>query len=101
MNSKYLTCYRRIGNEFTIYCSDKSKFHARLGVTRDYLYIYGLPNNYLFDIFGINKFELIRKLNYKYGKGFWPESKTEKGLFDLLRALIKETKKKYALETEL
>lgn len=100
MNSKYLTCYRRIGNEFTIYCSDKSKFHARLSVDRNHLHIYGLPNSHLFHIFGINKFELTRKLNYSYGDGFWPES-NEKGTIALLNSLIKETKIRYYETTEL
>lgn len=100
MNSKYLTCYRRIGNEFTIYFNDKSKLHARLSACHDHLNIYGLPNSYLFEIFSINKFELTRKLNYKYSKGDWPVS-NKKGTVALLNALIKETKIRYYASTEI
>ena len=100
MNSRYLTCYRRIGNEFTIYFNDKSKIHARLSATHNHLSIYGHTNNYLFDIFGIDKFELTRKLNYKYSKGNWPVS-NEKGTIALLNALIKETKIRYYASTEI
>ena len=100
MNYRYLTCYRRIGNEFTIYFNDKSKIHAHLSHSRDFLSIYGLLNYYLFDIFGIDKFKLIRKLNYKYSKGDWPVS-NEKGTIALLNALIKETKIRYYASTEI
>lgn len=100
MNYKYLTCYRRVGDQFTIYCSDKSKFRARLSFARDHLSFYELMNNRIFDIFGINKFELIRKLNYKYGAGDWPVS-NESGTIALLNALIKETKIKYYEATEI
>ena len=100
MNYRYLTCYRRIGDEFTIYYSDKSKLHARLSAGRNHLHIYGLSNGYLFDIFNIDKFKLIRKLNYKYGKEDWPES-NEQGTVALLNALIKETKIRYYASTEI
>lgn len=100
MNSKYLTCYRRIGDEFTIYCSDKSTFHAQLSVARDHLSFYGLTNNHIFDIFGISKFELTKKLNYYYGRGDWPVS-NEKGTIALLNALIKESKIRYYAATEI
>lgn len=100
MNSRYLTCYRRIEDEFTIYFNDKSKLNARLSACRTHLHIYGFMNSHLFNIFGIDKFELIRKLNYKYRAGDWPDS-NEEGTIALLNALIKETKIRYYASTEI
>lgn len=99
MNSKYITCYRRNGNNITIYISDKRKF--KCVIRSRFLSLLGYPNNYLFDEFGIDKYELARKLPYRYTYGNWPECSDQNGIITLLNALIKETKKRYYEFTEL
>lgn len=99
MNSKYITCYRRNGNNITIYISDKRKFECV--IKRKFLSFLRYPNNYLFDEFGINKYELESKLPYRYTHGNWPECSDQNGIIALLNALIKESKKRYYETTEL
>lgn len=101
----YITCYRKKGNNVVIYLKDGSKFSCsiRKGIVRarKYLGFPGICNDHLFRLFKIDKDLLTAKLSGTYYEGDWPESKTEEELFDLLRALIKETKIRYYLETEL
>ena len=104
-NCNYITCYRRKDKDIFIYLKDGTKLSCSIknsiGRQRQYLRINGKYNDYLFKLFKIDKYLLTSKLTGVYFGGDWPESKTEKEIFDLLRALIKETKNKYYLETEL
>lgn len=101
----YITCYRRKDKDIFIYLKDGTKLSCSIqngiGRPRKYLQFRGKYNDYLFKLFKIDKHLLTSKLTGVYFDGDWPESKTEEELFDLLRALIKETKNKYYLETEL
>ena len=104
-NCNYITCYRRKEEEIFIYLKDGTKLSCSIqkgiGRPRKYLSFHSKCNDYLFRLFKIDKDLLTSKLTGVYFDGDWPESKTEKEIFDLLRALIKETKNKYYLETEL
>lgn len=104
-NYNYITCYRRKGNNVFIYLKNGSKFSCSIRSSflgsKKYLDFPNKPNDYLFRLFKIDKELLIAKLPGTYYNGNWPESKTEEELFDLLRVLIKESKKIYALKTEL
>lgn len=104
-NCNYITCYRRKDKDIFIYLKDGTKLSCSIqkGIGRPmkYLSFDTKCNDYLFRLFEIDKDLLTSKLTGIYYSGDWPESKTEKEIFDLLRALIKETKNKYYLETEL
>lgn len=101
----YITCYRKKGNNVVIYLKDGSKFSCSIinSIVRSakYLDFPEKSNDYLFRLFKIEKNLLTAKLPGAYYSGDWPESKTEEEIFDLLRALIKETKNRYCLATEL
>lgn len=101
----YITCYRKKDGYIYIYLKNGEKYRCKITKAIDrgryYLSIFSRSNDLLFSIFYIDKDELTSKLPGIYYEGDWPESKTEKELFDLLRALIKETKIRYYLETEL
>lgn len=100
MNSKYITCYRRKGDGYiTIYISDGTKYEGI--VYSRFIAIRGNINDCLFDLFGINKWDLTTKLPYRYTYGYWPECGDKKGTIALLNALIKETKILYYEEKEL
>lgn len=99
MNSKYITCYRRTGNDITVYLSDSRKINGT--ITKRYIRFPYHGNDFLFNHFGINKWELAKKLPYNYTHGFWPECSDQRGIFALLNALIKESKIRYYEATEL
>lgn len=104
MNYKYITCYKKKGSEIIIYINDGTKYKAKIITKpskRYYLSIINHWNDILFLKFNIKKEDLIKKINYIYYSGDWPESSTEKGVFVLLNALIKESKKRYYETTEL
>lgn len=104
-NCNYITCYRRKDKNIFIYLKDGTKLSCSIknGIGRPRKYLsFGIKcNDYLFRLFKIDKYLLTSKLTGVYFGGDWPESKTEKEIFDLLRVLIKESKKRYYLETEL
>lgn len=101
----YITCYRKKDGYIYIYLKNGTKYKCKIikSIVREryYLDIFIKCNCLLFDIFDIDKHELTSRLPGKYYGGDWPESKTEEEVYVLLRELIKESKKKYALETEL
>ena len=99
MNSKYITCYRRKGDDITVYLSDGTKIEGV--ITRRYIRLPYYGNDFLFNHFGIDKWELTKKLPYKYFHGNWPECRDHKGIIALLNALIKESKIRYYEATEL
>lgn len=104
-NCNYITCYRKKDGDIFIYLKNGEKHRCKIKIsnfTRKYfLSFYDRPNDYLFSRLIIDKYELASRFPGKYFDGDWPESETEEGVFILLRELIKESKKKYALETEL
>lgn len=104
-NYNYITCYRRKGDDIFIYLKDGSKFKCyicrSLITSRKYLNFPGKLNNFLFNLFKIDKDLLTAKLPGIYYDGDWPESKTEGEIFDLLRSLVKESKIRYYANTEI
>lgn len=54
-----------------------------------------------FNILGINKVALSRKVLGYYDDGCFPYCRTEKDVFKLLRGLQKESKIKYYMDNEL
>jgi hypothetical protein len=99
MNSRYITCYRRKGDAITVYLSDGHKIEGT--ITQRYIRFPYYGNDFLFDHFGIDKWELTKKLPYNYTRGNWPECRDKKGIIALLNALIKESKIRYYEATEL
>lgn len=101
----YITCYRKKDGYIYIYLNDGDKYKCQIIKAIDrgryYLSIFSRCNTLLFDMFDIDKDVLTSKLPGTYYNGDWPESKTEEEVYVLLRELIKESKKKYALNTEL
>lgn len=104
-NCNYITCYRKKDGDIYIYLKNGEKYRCKIGKSnitrRFYLSFNDTINCYLFTKLIINKYDLASRFPGKYFDGDWPESKTEEDVFILLRELIKESKKKYALETEL
>jgi hypothetical protein len=104
-NCNYITCYRKKDGYIYIYLKNGEKYRCTIGNSiihgRYYLSFRDTSNCYLFTKLIIDKYELASRFPGKYFDGDWPESKTEEDVFILLRELIKESKKKYALETEL
>lgn len=104
MNYKYITCYKKKGSEIIIYINDGTKYKASIFRSlrgKYYLNIIDHWNDVLFRKFKIKKYDLIMKLKSHYYSGDWPTSDTEKDVFILLNALIKESKKRYYETTEL
>lgn len=104
MNYKYITCYRKKGDEIIIYINDGTKYKASILKSlrgKYYLNIINHWNDVLFEKFKIKKYDLIMKLKSNYYNGDWPSSDTEKDVFILLNALIKETKIRYYESTEI
>lgn len=100
MNSKYITCYRMKNEKhITIYISDGRQYEGT--IYSRFIAINGHSNGVLFDLFGINRWNLAAKLPYEYKYGAWPECEDPKGVFALLNALIKESKIRYYEATEL
>ena len=101
----YITCYRRKDKDVFIYLKDGTKLSCFICNSivrpRIYLNFTGKFNDYLFRLFKIDEDSLTAKLPGIYYEGDWPESKTEEEVFSLLRALIKESKERYYLATEL
>lgn len=104
-NCNYITCYRKKDEYIYIYLKNGVKYKCKIiksNITGRYFLSYlGGCNDYLFTKLNINKYELISRLPGKYFDGNWPESKTKEEVYILLRELIKESKKEYALKTEL
>lgn len=104
-NCNYITCYRKKDGDIYIYLKNGEKHQCKIGISnvtrKYYLSFYDKNNCYLFNKLIIDKYELASRFPGKYFGGDWPESETEEDVFILLRELIKESKKKYALETEL
>ena len=104
-NCNYITCYRKKDGYIFIYLKNGEKHRCSINSSivrgRYYLNFYDTSNCYLFTKLNIDKYDLTSKFPSKYFDGDWPESKTEEDIFILLRELIKESKMKYALETEL
>lgn len=104
-NCNYITCYRKKDGYIYIYLKSGEKYRCAINNSivrgRYYLSFRETSNCYLFTKLHIDKYELTSRFPGKYFEGDWPESKTEEDVFILLRELIKESKKKYALETEL
>lgn len=104
-NCNYITCYRKKDGDIYVYLKNGEKHRCKIKISnitgKYFLSFYNRSNDYLFDILIIDKYELTSRFPGKYFDGDWPESKTEEDVFILLRELIKESKKKYALETEL
>ena len=104
-NCNYITCYRKKDGYIFIYLKNGEKHRCTINNSmvrvRYYLQFYDTINDYLFTKLHVDKYDLTSKFPGKYFSGDWPESKTEEDVFILLRELIKESKRKYALETEL
>ena len=104
-NCNYITCYRKKDGYIFIYLKNGEKHRCKINNSivrlRYYLSFMETSNCYLFTKLRIDKYELTSRFPGKYFEGDWPESKTEEDVFILLKELIKESKKKYALETEL
>lgn len=104
-NYNYITCYRKKDGYIYIYLKNGEKYRCKLinaiARGRYYLSLLGICNDRLFAMLSIDKDKLTSKLPGKYYSGDWPESKTEEEVFDLLRALIKESKIRYYANTEI
>ena len=104
-NCNYITCYKKKDGYVYIYLKNGEKYRCKIKISnftgQYFLSFHNRSNDYLFAKLRIDKYDLASRFSGKYFDGDWPESKTEEDVFILLRELIKESKKKYALETEL
>ena len=103
----YIVMYIKVPyeNNYTVICSDGSKYSFRIdngGLY--YLSFKDYTNKVLFDKFNIDREKLYLKVfnrNYNEYGGLWPYCFSGKECITLLKALIKETQIKYYAYTEI
>ena len=92
-------------NNYTVICSDGSKYSFRIyNGALFYLSFENCTNKVLFDKFDIDVENLYLKVfnrNYNEYGGLWPYCFSGKECITLLKALIKETQIKYYAYTEI
>lgn len=103
----YIIKYTKVPhkNEYKVFCSNgfKYTFYNEGLKGSCYLLFHGVPNDFLFHKFQVDKRDLYYKVfkRHENGTGVWPYCKTKKECMMLLKALIRETQIRYYADTEI